>query len=88
VIALDVGECATEAFWRSFLRSLVERGLAGVQLVASDAHAGMKQAIRWGIESLVQAVHQVVENSMHALPVEPRGCEDGSLDLVATSLDA
>jgi putative transposase len=35
VIALDVGEAETEAFWRPFLRSLVERGLAGVQLVVS-----------------------------------------------------
>ena len=45
VIGLDVGECETEAFWRSFLRSLVERGLSGVQLVVSDAHAGLKAAI-------------------------------------------
>ncbi len=45
VIGLDVGECETEAFWRSFLRSLVERGLTGVQLVVSDAHAGLKKAI-------------------------------------------
>src|SRR5213594_1505058 len=45
VIGLDVGECETEAFWRSFLRSLVKRGLAGVQLVVSDAHAGLKAAI-------------------------------------------
>ncbi len=45
VIALDVGECETEAFWRAFLRSLVERGLSGVQLVVSDAHAGLKKAI-------------------------------------------
>ncbi len=45
VIALDVGECETEAFWRSFLRSLVERGLSGVELVVSDAHAGLKKAI-------------------------------------------
>jgi putative transposase len=45
VIALDVGEAETEAFWRSFIRSLVERGLAGVQLVISDAHAGLKKAI-------------------------------------------
>ena len=33
VIALDVGEAETEAFWRSFLRGLVERGLGGVQFV-------------------------------------------------------
>jgi len=45
VIALDVGEAETEAFWRSFLRSLVERGLSGVELVVSDAHAGLKKAI-------------------------------------------
>jgi len=45
VIGLDVGEAETEAFWRSFLRSLVERGLTGVRLVVSDAHAGLKKAI-------------------------------------------
>ena len=45
VIALDVGEAETEAFWRSFLRGLVERGLTGVELVVSDAHAGLKKAI-------------------------------------------
>jgi transposase-like protein len=45
VIALDVGEAETEAFWRGFLRDLVKRGLTGVQLVVSDAHAGLKNAI-------------------------------------------
>jgi putative transposase len=45
VIGLDCGECETEAFWREFLRSLVQRGLTGVQLVVSDAHEGLKQAI-------------------------------------------
>jgi putative transposase len=45
VIGLDVGEAETEAFWRSFLRSLVKRGLQGVQLVVSDAHEGLKAAI-------------------------------------------
>jgi transposase-like protein len=45
VIGLDCGECETEAFWRDFLRSLVKRGLAGVQLVVSDAHEGLKNAI-------------------------------------------
>ena len=40
VIGLDVGPAETEAFWREFLRGLVRRGLAGVQLVVSDAHEG------------------------------------------------
>jgi putative transposase len=45
VIGLDVGAAETEAFWREFLPSLVRRGRAGVQLVVSDAHEGLKQAI-------------------------------------------
>jgi transposase-like protein len=45
VIGMDVGECETEAFWSSFLRQLVKRGLSGVQLAVSDAHEGLKQAI-------------------------------------------
>ena len=45
VIGLDVGESETESFWREFLRTLVARGLAGVELVTSDAHPGLKAAI-------------------------------------------
>jgi putative transposase len=45
VIGLDVGYAETEAFWRAFLRSLLERGLAGVELCVSDAHEGLKAAI-------------------------------------------
>jgi len=45
VIGLDVGAAETEAFWREFLRSLVRRGLGGVQLVVSDAQKGLKHAI-------------------------------------------
>src|SRR5262249_30438103 len=50
VIGLDVGECETEAFWRGFLRGLVDRGLRGEQLVVSDAHAGLKSAIAQTLE--------------------------------------
>jgi putative transposase len=45
VLGIDMGAAETEAFWREFLRSLVRRGLRGVQLVVSDAHEGLKQAI-------------------------------------------
>ena len=45
IIGLDVGEAETEAFWREFLRSLVARGLVGVQLAISDAHPGLKNAL-------------------------------------------
>src|SRR4051812_42224943 len=45
IIGLDVGEARTEAFWTQFLRSLVARGLVGVQLAISDGHPGLKAAI-------------------------------------------
>jgi putative transposase len=45
VLGYDVGASEEEAFWRHFLRGLVQRGLAGVQLVISDAHHGLKRAI-------------------------------------------
>jgi len=45
VLGLDVGDSEDGAFWTAFLRSLKARGLAGVQLVISDAHSGLKAAI-------------------------------------------
>ena len=45
ILSIDVGEAETEAFWIEFLRGLVARGLVGVQLAISDAHAGLKAAI-------------------------------------------
>ena len=45
VLGLDVGPSEDGAFWLQFLRSLVARGLAGAQLVISDAHQGLKGAI-------------------------------------------
>jgi putative transposase len=44
IVGFDIGASEEEAFWLAFLRSLVERGLQGVQLVISDAHAGLKKA--------------------------------------------
>jgi transposase-like protein len=44
VVGFAVGASEEEAFWREFLRSLVGRGLHGVQLVVSDAHEGLKAA--------------------------------------------
>ena len=45
IVGLDVGTSEDGAFWLSFLRSLVARGLAGVELVISDAHQGLRDAI-------------------------------------------
>ena len=45
VLGLDVGDSEDEVFWTAFLRSLRDRGLAGVKLVISDGHSGLKAAI-------------------------------------------
>jgi putative transposase len=46
IVGLHIGPSEAETFWASFLRSLVRRGLHGVKLVISDAHEGLKAAIR------------------------------------------
>jgi len=46
VLDLDVGDTEDEVFWTQFLRRLRQRGLSGVVLVISDAHSGLKTAIR------------------------------------------
>src|SRR5437588_1454554 len=45
VLGFAVGDSEDGAFWTGFLRSLKARGLGGVQLVISDAHLGLRQAI-------------------------------------------
>jgi len=45
VLGLEVITTEDGAGWTAFLRSLVARGLSGVQLVISDAHEGLKNAI-------------------------------------------
>jgi len=45
VLGVDVFTTEDGAGWTAFLRSLVARGLSGVQLVISDAHEGLKNAI-------------------------------------------
>jgi len=46
IVGLHIGPSEAETFWATFLRSLVKRGLRGTKLVISDAHEGLKAAIR------------------------------------------
>ena len=46
VVGVDCGLSEQVSVWRTFLQQLVGRGVQGVQLVISDAHAGLTQAIR------------------------------------------
>lgn len=46
VLGLSLPSSEQKILWRTFLKSQVARGLTGVKLVISDAHAGLKQARR------------------------------------------
>jgi transposase-like protein len=46
IVGLHIGPSEAETFWSTFLKSLLRRGLHGVKLVISDAHEGLKAAIR------------------------------------------
>ncbi|WP_206923116.1 transposase, partial [Alicyclobacillus suci] len=45
VLGFDIGTSEDGSFWLTFIRSLVARGLRGVQLAISDAHEGLRSAI-------------------------------------------
>src|SRR4030095_4117146 len=45
ILGIDVTTAEDGAGWLTFLRSLTARGLTGVRLVTSDAHAGLLAAI-------------------------------------------
>ena len=45
ILGIDVTTAEDGAGWLTFLRSLTARGLSGVKLVTSDAHAGLVNAI-------------------------------------------
>lgn len=44
VLGVSVSLSEAEVHWREFFKSLIERGLHAVELITSDAHAGLKEA--------------------------------------------
>lgn len=80
VIGLDIGETESEAFWVAFLRSLRERGLAGVRLAISDQHTGLKNAIARILGAPWQrcTVHFVRDMHRHCRPSQ-RGMVSAAL---------
>jgi transposase-like protein len=44
VLGVSVALSEAEVHWRAFLDSLIQRGLRGVKMIASDDHAGLKAA--------------------------------------------
>ena len=88
VIGLDIGEVESEAFWLEFLRDLRSRGLAGVRLVVSDHHEGLKNAIARVLDAPWQrcTVHFVRNMHGHCRPAQ-RGLISAALREVFNAHD-
>ena len=68
ILGMDVGASEDGAFWLAFLRSLTARGLSGVELVTSDAHQGLKNAIA---AVFAGASWQRCQHPLHGQPAHP-----------------
>jgi transposase-like protein len=71
IIGLCVGPSEAETFWTEFLRGLKGRGLDGLKLVISDAHTGLKAAIRRIFDAIWQRCR--VHWMRNALAHVPKG---------------
>jgi putative transposase len=78
VLAVELAARESTTSWKELLRGLKARGLSGVELVISDDHAGLTQAIR---EELSAAVWQrcYVHFLRNALDYLPRKADDDCL---------
>ena len=81
VLAVELANRESQTSWRDFLTGLKQRGLAGVEFVVSDDHAGLKKAIA---EILPTAVWQrcyvhFLRNALDYLP--RRGDDDCMMEL-------
>ena len=78
VLGVELANRESRSSWRDFLVGLRERGLAGVEFVVSDDHAGLRAAIR---EVLPEAAWQrcYVHFFRNALDYVPRKVDDDCL---------
>ncbi len=78
VLAVELANRESRSTWKDFLVRLKERGLAGVEFVVSDDHAGLKRAIG---EVLPEAAWQrcYVHFLRNALDYLPRRADDDCL---------
>jgi len=70
ILGVSVSLSEAEAHWRDFLASLQARGLHGVKLVVSDAHAGLKPALDARLSGVPwqRCQFHLMKNAMAFLP--------------------
>lgn len=67
VLGVSVSLSEAEVHWRTFLESLQQRGLYGVQLIVSDNHAGLKAACAARFNGVLwqRCQFHCMQNAMH-----------------------
>jgi putative transposase len=89
VIGLDIGQIESEAFWTEFLRGLRARGLHGAQLVVSDHHEGLRNAIARVLDAPWQRCTVHFVRNMHGhCRRDQRGVISAALREVFNAADA
>jgi putative transposase len=70
VLGVSVSLSEAETHWRTFLKSLIDRGLHGVRMIASDDHAGLGQARKACFPSVPwqRCQFHLMQNAMHYVP--------------------
>jgi len=70
VLGVSVSLSEAEVHWRDFLKSLIDRGLHGVQLIVSDDHVGLKQARKACFPGVVwqRCQFHLMQNAMQYVP--------------------
>ena len=70
VLGVSVSLSEAEVHWRSFMKSLIDRGLHGARLIVSDDHSGLKQARQACFPGIAwqRCQFHLMQNAMHYVP--------------------
>lgn len=75
IVGLKLGSAENGAAWTALLRDLVSRGLEGVRLVISDAHAGLVDAVNSVLDGAAwqRCKTHFIKNLLTAVPTHAQG---------------
>ena len=84
VLCVSVSLSEAEIHWRTFLKSLIDRGLHGCQLIVSDDHSGLKQARKACFPGVAwqRCQFHLMQNALHYVPKVSIGSQPRSVECV------
>lgn len=88
VLGVSVSLSEAEVHWREFFKSLLARGLHGVELILSDAHAGLREARQACFSGVPwqRCQFHLLHNALHHVPRQD--LKSAVVDDLHTVLDA